>query len=165
MLAPGALSGLNTEARCILLGMVNTGYRPSESVGLLREHIRLDTDIPHISIEPTGRTLKNQASRRIIPLTGVSLEAFKECPDGFPRYRDGDSYSEIINRYLEVKKLRESPDHTMYSLRHSLEDRLLATETDERIRRDILGHSLGRQRYGKGGSLRHVHRLIQAVAI
>src|SRR3546814_10713483 len=30
LLAKGALDGLNTEARCILLGMVHTGYRPSE---------------------------------------------------------------------------------------------------------------------------------------
>lgn len=31
MLSPGALDGLNGEARAILLGMVNTGYRPSEA--------------------------------------------------------------------------------------------------------------------------------------
>lgn len=165
LLAPGALDGLNLEARCIFLGMVNTGYRPSEAVGLHSQHIRLDTDIPHIRIEPDGRTLKNQPSRRLIPLTGVSLQAFKQCPDGFPRYRGGEAYSEIINRYLEDNNLRETPQHTMYGLRHSLEDRLLAAETDERIRRDILGHSLGRQRYGKGGSLEHVHRILQAVAI
>ena len=58
ILAPNALDGLNMEARCILLGMVNTGYRPSEAAGLLPHHIRLDTDTPHISIEPEGRQLK-----------------------------------------------------------------------------------------------------------
>jgi hypothetical protein len=35
LLAPGALAGLNGEARAILLGMVNTGYRPSEGPGSL----------------------------------------------------------------------------------------------------------------------------------
>lgn len=35
LLGPGALSGLNTQARCILLGMINTGYRTSEGAGLL----------------------------------------------------------------------------------------------------------------------------------
>lgn len=35
ILAPGALDGLNSEARAIVLGMVNTGYRPSEACGLL----------------------------------------------------------------------------------------------------------------------------------
>ncbi|MBB4315499.1 hypothetical protein GGD82_003404 [Roseospira marina] len=34
LLAPGALNGLNGEARAILLGMVNTGYRPSEGAAL-----------------------------------------------------------------------------------------------------------------------------------
>ena len=33
LLAPGALDGLNAEARAILLGMVNTGYRPGEAAG------------------------------------------------------------------------------------------------------------------------------------
>ncbi|WP_141703084.1 hypothetical protein [Cereibacter johrii] len=78
LLAPGALDGLNLEARCLLLGMVNTGYRPSEGAGLLPEHIRLDGDVPHISIQPVGRALKSQYSRRMIPLVG---------PNGFPRYR------------------------------------------------------------------------------
>ncbi len=59
LLAPGALSGLNTEARCILLGMVNTGYRPSEGAALGAVQIRLDHKFPHISIEPVGRQLKS----------------------------------------------------------------------------------------------------------
>ena len=80
--APGALDGLNLEARCILLGMINTGYRPSEAQSLWRDQIKLDCNYPHISIEPNGRTLKTQSSRRIIPLVGVSLEAFKACPNG-----------------------------------------------------------------------------------
>ncbi|MFN3724096.1 MAG: DUF6538 domain-containing protein [Paracoccaceae bacterium] len=45
LLKPGALLGLNDEARGVLLGMVNTGYRPSEGVGLLETHIRLDCDV------------------------------------------------------------------------------------------------------------------------
>jgi hypothetical protein len=87
ILGPGALGGLNTEARCILLGMVNTGYRPSEGAGLLPEHIRLDGTVPYISIEPEGRQLKSAYARRLIPLTGVSLEAFRQSREGFPRYR------------------------------------------------------------------------------
>lgn len=65
LLARGVLDGLNGEARAILLGMINTGYRPSEGSELRAEHIRLDTTIPHISIEAVGRTLKSHSSKRI----------------------------------------------------------------------------------------------------
>lgn len=76
-LKPGALDGLNDDARGILLTMVNTGARPSELAALSTETIRLDADVPHISIEPDGRQLKTAHSRRVIPLVGVSLEAMK----------------------------------------------------------------------------------------
>jgi hypothetical protein len=85
MLAPGQLAGLNGEARCIVLGMVNTGFRPSEGAALLPSHIRLDHNVPHISIEAEGRQLKSPNAKRIIPLTGVSLEALREFRSGFPR--------------------------------------------------------------------------------
>ncbi|MGH1484329.1 MAG: DUF6538 domain-containing protein, partial [Geminicoccales bacterium] len=84
ILAPGALDGLNPEARGLFLGMVNTGYRPSEGAALTKETICLDVDVPHIRIEPTRRQLKSHYARREIPLTGVSLEAFQSFPDGFP---------------------------------------------------------------------------------
>lgn len=123
LLAPGALDGLDLEARCILLGMVNTGYRPSEAAGLLPHHIRLDAEVPHISIEPEGRRLKNMNSERVIPLLGVSLEAFEACPKGFPRYRNKPTFSDTINKYLRENKLLETPEHSLYSLRHSFEPR------------------------------------------
>jgi len=126
LLAPGALDALNTEARCIVLGMVNTGYRPSEAAGLLPEHIRLDHDVPHIAIEPEGRQLKNEPSRRVIPLVGVSLEAFRQCPAGFPTYRFKDKVSDTVNKFLREHGLLETPDHSLYSLRHSFEDRMIA---------------------------------------
>ena len=64
LLAPGALAGLNEEARAIFIGMVNTGYRPSEAAGLTPERIHLDGKIPYIEIAPdTDRELKNKASR------------------------------------------------------------------------------------------------------
>jgi integrase len=164
LLRPGALDGLNREARCILLGMVNTGYRPSEGAGLGPAQIRLDADVPHISIEPNGRQLKSAYAQRIIPLAGVSLEALRECPDGFPRYADNPSLSATVNKYLRENKLLETPDHSMYSLRHAFEDRMLAAGVDDRIRRDLFGHSLDRERYGRGASLVHLHKIIQSIA-
>ena len=164
ILAPGALKGLNTEARCIVLGMVNTGYRPSEGAALLAHHIHLDHAVPHISIEAEGRQLKSTHAKRIIPLAGISLAAFRECPGGFPRYRDNPGLSDTVNKFMREHGLLETPGHTLYSLRHSFEDRMLAAKVDDRIRRDLFGHSLARERYGKGASLEHLLEVVQAIA-
>lgn len=165
LLAPGALDGLNPDARGLVLGMVNTGYRPSEGAALTAETIRLDCDVPHISIEPEGRQIKTKHARRVIPLTGVSLEAFKAFPQGFPRYRDSASLSATVNKYLRSKGLLETPAHSLYSLRHSFEDRMLAAGMDDRIRRDVFGHRLDRERYGAGASLAHVRDLLAGLAL
>ncbi|PPE81504.1 integrase [Kaistia algarum] len=165
LLKPGALRGLNKEARCILLGMVNTGYRPSEGAGLLPHHIRLDAKVPHISIEPEGRQLKSRNARRVIPLVGVSLEAFRECPEGFPRYRASPSLSATVNKFLDENGLLETPEHSLYGLRHSFEDRMIAAKVDDGIRRDLFGHGLGRERYGSGATLEHLERVVQAFAL
>ena len=165
LLAPGALSGLNDEARGLLLGMVNTGYRPSEGAGLTAGTIHLGHDIPHISIEAIGRQLKTRHSRRVIPLAGVSLEAFREFPNGFPRYRDSASLSGTVNKYLKENGLLETPEHSFYSLRHAFEDRMIEAGIDDRIRRDLFGHRLDRERYGKGASLAHLAKLVEGIAL
>lgn len=165
ILAPGALDGMNADARGLLLGMVNTGYRPSEGVALTEETIRLDHEVPHISVEADGRQLKSKYARRLIPLTGVSLEAFKAFPGGFPRYRDSASLSATVNSFLRENGLLESDRHTFYSLRHSFEDRMIEAGIDDRIRRDVFGHRLNRERYGKGASLEHVARLLEGIAL
>ena len=164
ILAPGALDGLNDEARAILLVMVNTGARPSEIANLTADRIRLDSDVPHISIEADGRQLKSSYAKRVIPLCGVSLEAIRCHPDGFPRYRDKPGLSATVNKFLRENGLAETPQHTMYSLRHSFEDRMLAASVDDRIRRDLFGHRLDRERYGKGATLEHLQRVVQAIA-
>ncbi|MGL4320784.1 MAG: tyrosine-type recombinase/integrase [Paracoccaceae bacterium] len=165
LLAPGAMDGLNGEARAILLGMVNTGYRPSEAAQLGRAQIRLDANVPHISIEPVRRALKTEHSERIIPLAGCSLEAFRAYPDGFPRYADSPSLTDTVNKYLRENGLMETPGHSMYSLRHSFEDRMLRAGVDERVRSDLIGHTIKRQRYGAGADLPMLMRVIQSVAL
>lgn len=164
ILAPKALDGLNPEAKGLILGMVNTGYRPSEGAGLTEETICLRNDVPHIRIEPDGRQLKSQYARREIPLTGVSLEALQSFPDGFPRYRDSASLSATVNKYLKANDLLETPNHSFYSLRHSFEDRMLEAGIDELIRRDLFGHTLDRERYGKGASLARKAELLAGLA-
>jgi integrase len=155
LLANRALSGLNAEARAILVGMINTGYRPSEAAGLTAARIRLDHDVPHLVIAPDEtRQIKNRTSRRELPLTGVSLEVFRAFPAGFRHYREKPAtLSATVNKYLRENGLMESERHVMYSLRHAFEDRMLRGRIDERIRRELMGHSLGRQKYGEGGGL------------
>lgn len=165
ILKKGALDAMNKEARCILLAMINTGARPSEIAGLLPEHIRLADKVPHISIEPVGRQLKNQQSKRIIPLTGISLKAFKECPKGFPSYRGKDTFSATINKFMRDNGLMESDQHVLYSLRHAFEDRMIAAEFDDRMRRQLFGHKLDREKYGKGPTLEHMHEKLKAIAL
>ena len=165
LLAPGALDGLNPEARAILLGMVNTGYRPSEGAQLTAAQIRLDGPVPHISIEPVTRALKTKHSKRIIPLVGVSFEAFRAFPNGFPRYADSPALSATINKYLRENGLLETPEHSLYSLRHSFEDRMLAAGVDERIRRDLMGHALQRMRYGDGAAMEHLQSVVASVSL
>jgi integrase len=161
---PDALLGLNVQARDVLLVMVNTGARPSEIIGLLPEHIRLDDPIPHIKIVPQGRVLKNPSSERDLPLVGLSLEAMRRNPEGFPRYRGKGGWSNLVNKFLRLNcDLAE--DQTAYSLRHSFEDRLLAIETVDRLAADLMGHAPRRERYGEGASLELKLEALQRIAI
>lgn len=96
----------------------------------------------------------------------MSLEAIKAMPAGFPAYaQKSATLSATVNKFLAENKLLETDAHSMYSLRHAFEDRMLTAGIDERIRRDLLGHGLKRERYGKGGDMEHVHGLLAAIAL
>lgn len=69
-----------------------------------------------------------------------------------------------MNKFLRANGLLEPPRHSMYSLRHAFEDRMLAAGIDDRIRRDLFGHRLDQERYGKGASLEHVAELVAHIA-
>jgi integrase len=109
--------------------------------------------------------LKSAYARRVIPLCGVSLEAFETCSGGFPRYRDKPGLSATVNKYFKENGLLETPEHSLYGLRHSFEDRMLEAGIDDRIRRDLFGHRLTRERYGKGASLEMLRELVQKLAL
>ena len=166
LLHPDALMALDPEARAIFLGMVNAGYRPSEAACAAPDQFCLDAEIPHLVIKPRqGRTIKNNSSKRVLPLVGVSLEAMRAFPNGFPSYRENDAtLSSTVNNYLRGNGLMESDKHVMYSLRHSFEDRLLREGVDERVRRDLMGHSLNRERYGQGGGLAFKAEMLRRIA-
>lgn len=155
ILRPGALEGLNAEARSIFLAIIETGARPSEICNLLPENIHLNHDVPYVEIrERSNREVKASASNRDIPLLGVSLEAMKANPDAFPRYFDKDTHlSNTLMKFFQDNKLLESEKHTIYSVRHSFEDRMLEAGIDHDLRCTLMGHKLKRPLYGSGGSL------------
>lgn len=151
------LSGLHIECQIFLFAMADTGARPSELVGLNASNgdIRLDTEIPYIFIRPEKKkALKTSQSKRMIPLVGASLYAFQNLPDGFDHYhRKADALSANINKYLKERNLLPTTEHTVYSLRHSFEDRLTAIEPPEKVQAALMGHKYNRPRYGDGPSL------------
>lgn len=156
ILAEGALDGLNDEAADVLLMMVNTGLRPSEITDAPLSDFRLDGEIPFHRVAPNGRQLKVPHTRRDIPLLGVSLDAARRivARGGIQKYRHkAGSWSNLVNKFLRNNGLKETPDHTAYSLRHYVENAMLAAKVDDRVRADILGHKYDRPSYGDGGYL------------
>lgn len=153
-LADGVFADINSEARRIIYLLIETGLRLSEAINLSRATIRLDAPIPHVCVLPDGRDLKTDQSEREIPLVGVALMAMREHTDGFPRYRDkADSLSALVNKALEARALRPQVGHSLYSLRHTFEDRLTAVNAPDKIIACLMGHKWSRPRYGVGPSL------------
>ena len=141
LLADGALDGLNEDARYIIYVIADTGLRPSEIVNLNRKTIHLNARIPYVSVLPDGRRLKTDDSLREIPLVGAALAALKAKPEGFPRYRDNSStFSATANKFLLENGLRPTEEHTVYSLRHSFKDRLIAAEAQDSLIDSLMGH-------------------------
>lgn len=165
ILAAGALDGLNEDARLVLCVVADTGLRPSEVVNLQEDAIVLNTSIPYVKIVPDGRRLKTEDSRREIPLVGAALAAMRKRPEGFPRYRDKSSnLSATLNKYLLENDLRPTKNHTVYSLRHSFKDRLIAAEAPDSLIDSLMGHKTYKPKYGKGPSLELRLKYLQQIA-
>ncbi|KQU77748.1 integrase [Mesorhizobium sp. Root102] len=159
VLKPGNLATLNEEARGILLILIETGARPSEICNLEPHAIRLSNKVPHLSIEPredpaNPREIKTESSRRLVPLVGVALAAAEQHKAGFPRYRNRENdLSATLNHFLRANSLLPTRLHTVYSFRHSFEDRMKEAGIDDELRRLLMGHTVDRPKYGSGGSL------------
>ena len=105
---------------------------------LHRQHLRLKNS----GITLARSTLTNLSKQAIdIPLVGAALVAFRELKGGFVRYRGkADLISHTrreffatINKYLRENGLIPSDRHSLYSLRHSFEDRLTAVEPPDKV--------------------------------
>lgn len=171
ILALGALAGMNDEGRGITLALVETGCRPGEVCNIVEEDILVGAEVPYIHVrartDPDDtRAIKTEQSERKIPLVGVALEVFKRHPKGFPRYKDKeDSYSAMANKYLKENGLRPSPQHSVYSFRHSFEDRMLEGGIDLELREVLMGHKLERPLYGEKGTLQFRQKVLGKIAL
>ncbi|MEY8879856.1 hypothetical protein AB9K37_00465, partial [Donghicola sp. XS_ASV15] len=116
LLAPGALDGLNDQARAIFKIMMNTGLRLIEIASLTPEEICLDDPkeggLSYVQGLPIGRELKSRRAKRRVPLLGVSLDAMLGFPEGFSNYRQNSAtLSATLNKYLRENDLKETEDH------------------------------------------------------
>lgn len=161
------LSGLNNEAKAALYALAETGAGFSELTGLLPENIILNHEIPHIIISTREKhSLKTPYRRRVIPLVGYALDAFKAYPNGFNSYfGKPDNLSAVVNKYLRENELLPSDQHTAYSLRHSFQDRLLVAKALDRVQADLMGHKFGRQAYGDGASLKQKNEYLLLIQL
>lgn len=146
--------------------MADTGAGPAELLGLDAADIKLDDAIPHIHIRTNAhRTLKTAYRVRRIPLVGAALAALKDQPEGWREMRGrAASISTAINKYLRENDLVEEPGQSLYSLRHSFQDRLNAVEVPERIQAEMMGHKFIRPRYGADVDLGQKREWLERIA-
>lgn len=147
--------------------MSETGMRPVELCGLLPEDIKLDDPVPHIHIcDRPNRPLKTPHNDRKIPLIGYALDAFKAMPNGFPKYFDKpDTLSSAVNKFLRENDLMPSSKHSVYSLRHSFQDRVLAVEAPDRVQAELMGHKFNRPKYGNGPTLEQKREWLRKIQL
>ena len=153
------------ELRWLLLLLSDSGMRLSEALGLSKDDINLNCEIPHIRLIPhPWRRLKTRASERYIPLTKESewaciriLEHNDDSTFAFPKYTslegcNANSASAALNKWLKGKLIN---DFVVHGFRHSFRDRLRAIECPSEIIDQLGGWSLRSigQGYGKGYEL------------
>jgi hypothetical protein len=54
---------------------------------------------------------------------------------------------------MRENDLFPSEKHSLYSLRHSFQDRLTSANAGDRVQTDLMGHKFSREKYGNGASL------------
>jgi integrase len=167
-LRPGQLATLHKEVRLCACMMIETGARIAEILTLEPEDINTAHEIPHITIyERDGRSVKTDNSNRIIPLVGISLEAAKKVKalGGFPHYRlKRKSFSSNGNKYFRTNGLFKGKQ-SIYSIRHTFEDRMKEAGVSDEMRRYLMGHEIDREIYGKFGSLRLKQQAVQSIEL
>lgn len=159
ILRPRSLKGIRADLQLITFLLIETGCRPSEIINLRPEDIRLNEKVPYIAIRArnTGKTkreVKTETSERDIPLVGVSLHAARRARNAFPHYYDrNELFSANMMKTFRRRGLLQTPQHRIYSFRHSFEKRMQEANIDYGLRCLLMGHKTTRPVYGDGGDL------------
>ena len=157
--------------------MIDTGPRIAEVAGLVLSDLVINDAVPHMVIqEHPWRSLKNQESKRKVPLVGASLWAAKRIIDtaragqkfAFPRYVSdteckATSASNAANKFIRSSGM----NHTTHEFRHTLADRLRNVGCPKDVRYSIDGHAaqdIG-DTYGEGHSLEVKRQWLDKVAL
>lgn len=117
--------------------MTFTGARPRELLGLERQDVDIDHEVPHLIIRPNGiRGVKTDTSVRKVPLVGKALEVSHSrvkkagsqahgAAPVFPRYASASGYntaSNLMTKAMKQAGVWERITKVPYSLRHSHKD-------------------------------------------
>ena len=159
---------LDDDIRRIILIAIDTGMRLSEIIGLKREDIKLDKDVPYLIIRPNSRRrLKTKNSERLVPLVSSALKALQSVIQDnanseycFPRYLgeesvNSNSASAAINKWLK----NFDNNIVLHGFRHTMRDRLRKLDMPSEMIDQICGWSSSSvgQRYGNGYSIEQLH--------
>ena len=151
---------VNDPQRWLIAIISDTGMRLSEAAGLLTDDIKLDADVPHITLRKhPWRSLKTASSERDILLVGSAYDAARRVIEQDQKFAFSGYCNEAkcgaSSAFAALNKLlnpRISDRCVIHSFRHSLRDRLSAVECPSGIIDAIggwtkkgIGHA-----YGKG---------------
>jgi integrase len=154
----------------------DTGMRLAEAVGLASDDLKLDDDIPYVTIQKKRwRPLKTYGSERAIPLVGASLWAAQRLSSNaagqflFPQYVTGkftnaNSASAALNKWIKTFLPQNCVVHGM---RHAFRDRLRAADMPLDMIDQIGGwstKSVGTT-YGKGYDLGKISSILSQIAL
>lgn len=166
------------DIRWLIALQIDLGCRVAEAAGLALSDLHLDTPVPYVSIRPhPWRTLKNESSKRNVPLVGMSLWAAQRIIQSaqpgqvyaFPRYTNKDKCkathaSNTLNKWIEsclgVHK-------TTHEFRHTIRDRLRHVGAPKDIQDAVGGwakEDIG-DKYGLGYGLEQLKRWLQKVVV
>lgn len=167
--------------------MAYSGMRAGESAKLRKADVRLEGDVWVFDVneEGEGRRLKNEASRRLVPVhprlieLGF-LELVKGKPEGFlwperlrtahsGRKGDADTLSGRLSyRLRKHAGIEDKKKTAAHSFRHTLAQRLQGAGVPEYQIADILGHendSMSTGRYGDRTAVSVLARVVSLVKL
>jgi len=143
------LDRANPDLKQIWRLLEGTGCRLAEVAGLRISDIIVDGPTPHLKIVVhERRRIKNDSSRRDVPLVGDALSAAQAVvvnagtnAYAFPRYsgaKGPNAASQSLMKWL--RQVSANPLHTVHSLRHNLTDRCDLAGVHPTDKAAILGH-------------------------